>query len=322
MNEQIATKKEKATASLALQIDSSKRNVKGNPPSNVEIAALLDQRLKDPRRAEVISYLANDPKFYKQWLTLVEATQEGFQQSAQQGSQQSAQQSSQRSAQKNAQQNRSSSHLDDQPVMATTPVIKRVGQWFKTNLTVSTLSGTGFAAAAALVLMINVNNEQPVDIDGLYSGYGKNWQTMPEMPLPKRGLGNLFAPEKTSQRKALEAGLAKGLENLGEKFAIENVETTKLSRVTIKDSGLEATEFNVLFDAGRLAALSHFRCQLTDSADFYQSTKEVTEKLLADLEKSGSPEAKQIAMTYRQHQTESNAVCAFSAGAIGVVSAK
>jgi len=85
---------------------------------------------------------------------------------------------------------------------------------------------------------------------------------------------------------------------------------------------LEATEFNVLFDAGRLAALSHFRCQLTDSADFYQSTKEVTEKLLADLEKSGSPEAKQIAMTYRQHQTESNAVCAFSAGAIGVVSAK
>ena len=314
MNEQIATKKEKATASLALQIDSSKRSVKGNPPSNVEIAALLDQRLKDPRRAEVISYLANDPKFYKQWLSLVEATQEGFQQSAQQ--------SSQRSAQKSTLQNRSSSHLDDQPAMATTPVIKRVGQWFKTNLTVSTLSGTGFAAAAALVLMINVNNEPPVDIDGLYSGYGKNWQTMPEMPLPKRGLGNLFAPEKTSQRKALEAGLAKGLENLGEKFAIENVETTTLSRVTIKDSGLEATEFNALFDAGRLAALSHFRCQLNDSADFYQSTKEVTEKLIADLEKSGSPEAKQIATTYRQHQTEANAVCAFSAGAIGVVSAK
>jgi hypothetical protein len=207
--------------------------------------------------------------------------------------------------------------------MATTPVIKRVGQWFKANLTVSTLSGTGFAAAAALVLMVNVNNEQPVDIDGLYAGYGKNWQTMPETTfLPKRGLGNLFAAEKTPQRKALEAGLARGLETLGDKFSIENVETATLSRVTIKDSGLATAEFNTLFDAGRLAALSHFRCQLKDSADFYQSTKAVTEQLIADLEKNGSPEAKQITSPYRQHQSETNAVCAFSAGAMAVVSAK
>ncbi len=311
MSEQIATKTERATVSLALQLDSGRRSGNGNRPTNEEIAALRDGRLTDSRRREVISFLANDPQIYHQWLNLVEATHT------------EADQVTATADLSTSIGGDSGATLSDQDeVERDINIVNRVGRWIRNNVVTTTLSGTGFAAAAALVLMVNINNQQVTDVDGLYTQYGQHWQTMPDMPLPTRSLGNLFAPAKSKQRQALETGIAFGLDMLGTQFIIEGVETEKLARVSQQESGLDRTEYSAFYDAGRLAALSHFRCQLNDSSQFYVTAQVATDSVVASLTQVASQEAKTLVQTYQSGQSERDAVCSFASGAIGLLKAK
>ena len=57
-------------ALLGIHLAQSGGQVKGSPPSDEELALLMDGALADERRAEVLSHLAHRPERYRQWLSL------------------------------------------------------------------------------------------------------------------------------------------------------------------------------------------------------------------------------------------------------------
>lgn len=59
-------------ALLGIQLAEAERLGKGSPPSDEELALLLEGQLDSARRAEVLSHLAARPERYRQWLDLAE----------------------------------------------------------------------------------------------------------------------------------------------------------------------------------------------------------------------------------------------------------
>lgn len=57
-------------ALLGIHLAQTGGQVKGSPPSDEELALLMDGVLDDERRAEVLSHLAHRPERYRQWLNL------------------------------------------------------------------------------------------------------------------------------------------------------------------------------------------------------------------------------------------------------------
>ena len=59
-------------ALLGINLAQHGRVAKGSPPSDEELALLMEGGLSDERRAEVLSHLAARPDRYRQWLEFVE----------------------------------------------------------------------------------------------------------------------------------------------------------------------------------------------------------------------------------------------------------
>lgn len=332
MSDQETNRDDKARVSLALPLDSANRvakgdALKGNAPTDEELAALIDQRLQADRRTEILSHIANDPLIYKKWLRLVEASEIAADVGQHSGSTDEA---SPDTTQASTPLVRGVSQTtpSDQPKDSTqkageeTPakvdysnVVPIRGSKNKPqkkkpakNSRLLGFIGAGMAASAAL-LMVNVSFKSAQSIDGLYDSYGQSWSGLPAYELPTRSVGGLLQPEKSAAVKVLETGLVKGLDALGPQFQLPDILRDELANVSQAESGLDASDYDLLKNTGQFATIAKLKCDSNAVEYFYQSAHSVGKSLSKDLAKLDLAEAKAIAQQFTSQSSDKDAVC-------------
>lgn len=287
MTDNQINKLERAQVQLALQVEGGDRQLYGNPPTAEELAAMADNKLDDTRRAQVMSYLANDPQYYRQWITLVESLHDETQ-----------------------------SAIEQTPQIKPVGAMQRVTDWLSNNFGKAAFAtGTGaFAVAAAVILMLQPAVDLNKGVGTTYDRWGKQWDSVPKPSLGQRGATLVFG-EKSGESKALAGGIASGLAALGPTFKINGISADEVA-LTPGETGLDETTFEVFHESGRIAAISHFRCQQTTDAAFYGHVNGLLDKVDEDLQSVTGEQSAALGKVLHSKADAKQRVCQFAEVAI------
>lgn len=287
MTDNQINKLERAQVQLALQVEGGDRQLYGNPPTAEELAAMAESRLDDTRRVQVMSYLANDPQYYRQWITLVESIQD-----------------------------ETLSVTEQSPQIKPVGAMQRVTDWLSNNFGKAAFaSGTGaFAVAAAVILMLQPSADLNQGVGTAYDRWGSQWDSVPEPTLGQRGAKLVFG-EKSAESKALSGGIATGLAALGPTFSINGVSEDEVTLSSV-ETGLDENTFEVFHESGRIAAISHFRCQQTTDPEFYTHVNGLLDKVGSKLQTVSGAQSTALGDVLQAKGDAKQRVCQFAEVAI------
>lgn len=252
----------------------------GERPDAEELAALYENHLSSDRRAEVMSYIANDESVYAQWLMLFEYADEfGVEE------------------QVAVPVIRSAGETRTGPQEQRTSLSDRLGRFFNIY---TLFPGTALAGLAVFLMFFHVS--QPTGLDQLYQQYGTS--VSGRLELPTRSLGN-FWTDPEPERFFLSQGFRAGLDRLNVDAPELELLADEAEQPAAGTSGED--EEQTLKAVGEWAALSRVQCP-GQNEDFFVAADQVWVTLQARLDTIDTPYAVALAgSTQKIRASESGA---------------
>lgn len=239
------TRRERISALLGLDLPRDQGGPVGARPDTEDLAALLDGRLDDTRRARVISHLVHDDALYEEWQLLA-------------------------------------AHADllpDAQASGESAAPEPAPWWRRWRGWRPALAAAGVAAALTVVVL----TRQGDPIDGLYRDHGDtlaaNLGELPEIA------SRSMPAEWNDWQTALAAGTYDGLAKLGIEGDVMGIRRTDLKEAAARYAGGNTDARKPVHDTGRLALMALVACQTGSpgpAADVLKQLEKRWEKVAPD----------------------------------------
>lgn len=300
---------DQAIACLSLNIGKVKSSPAGNDPSDADLSALIEGRLDDVRRAQVISHIANNKTIYSRWLRLIEdmaylgeITPDVI-----------------------------AEEIATSAGTAKSTTLSEKLRNFFTPKTVGIFGG-GFAAATiALLVILALPLNQVINIsqgiDDAYIDWGSalsaEWANTPESQKPKpitkpkysSSRKFTFKPViKSDIRKIIETGFRDGSTKIKDyPFDSYRVDPASLSNITPDQvAGISADDYSLFYNTGRLAAIASMQCVIAPTSQRLEDLYKVASVLVNGLKNTQAAEINPIVENFDTTRDQSSAVCQLS----------
>lgn len=298
------SRSDKAAALLALGL--SREPAAFDRPSDEELAQLLEAEagvapMDSTRRAQIMDSIANDAETFARWMALVESAETlglaGF-----------AASSEARAREKSA---------------AGESLLAKITGWFANPLGGLTAAGGGLVAASALFFMVLSPGGLEGQLNDLYEGHGGQWSERPAAVSLTRDLGRDSMRVLNAEDSALSEGVQEGLAALGPEFKLH-----RLLPASEAEPAPESTRksLQTLRAAGKLAAISYFKCSLVAEPEYFERALELQNALAKKLAESGDATSQALRETLQQTRARGNdaetQVCGFGETVVDRVSAQ
>lgn len=289
-----------AIAQLALQLStSSDQDLPANTNLAEMISALLDNRLPEFERAKLLSLIANNPELYSQWIELAESYL-------------ILQQSSEIIRKSKTTKTESQG------------LLKKLLDWWTKPSDFPNVFGSGLATATVIVLaMIMIPTQKQInlsdDLDALYKEHGLDITSLSKQQVKPtiefsttKGLEfDRLLPEYI---RALQTGFLSGAINLNKDEFIQwgyDLENYKVLKPNELES-LELSQFNWLFEVGRLSALVSIPCELDNHSLLSDTSYEITRDLLNSQNIEINENMNNIVTAFNTNTNKQAALCSLS----------
>lgn len=256
--------KERQLAVMALHLARASGPAVGPPPSDEELAALLEQRLDANRHAQVLSHLLADEVLYARWFALRESVAWLGEPAATHSPQ------------------------------AATPVPEHRGLAGLLRALFARPAWSGAVAAALLAVILlpaGLRPDYAGEIDRLYGTLptvtGADWP--PATGTAVRAAGPMASGPLRTQ---LGQGLRAGMDRVGPEFALPGVAPEHLARSDLADRfarGLPSRR--AAYELGRLTVVATIACRQAPQSEIFDETLRQLRAIREELASAGSREA-------------------------------
>jgi hypothetical protein len=231
----------------------------GAEPSDEELASYYEGGLNETRRAQILSYISNDPNVYTRWLSLVEL----------------------------------GDLLSLKEPLATTQseqqkesLFARISSLFFSRMF---LSGVSFASVALVIVALQFNSKTP-SITNIYADYGELSSDI-KVTLPTRSFSPFAAPPKPGD-VVLSEGVYQGLKQLDKTMWFEDLHRYKFD-VNKMLTDLDEVEAQLLLELGAWSAISFAYCH-SGKDDFFTASTETVQAIITNLSEVGTQYSSQL----------------------------
>jgi len=296
MTSPVDKSREAAQALLALGL--TREQAKFHEPSDEELACLIEQNTNAPldstRKAQIMDAIANDPATFERWMGLVETAQ-----TLELG---------------NFAADAASAKVQATSASEASPLsqfISFIGDHVRGLMAAGGAMGM---AAVALVFLLPVGMDSRVS--GLYDDYGQQWDSRPEQLDVIRGGNSTTVAELSVEDNLLKSGIQAGLALLGSDFRIRGIDETLSDMPTDSISSDKAFALNAI---GQIAAISHFKCSLGASDEYYRKAWDAIQAFSPEFEKADDDTSKALSKTINRQGKAETQVCRVSKVVVGRV---
>ncbi len=247
-------------------------------PDLETLIAFYKNELTKKDRNTVISYIANDPETYQQWITLVESEAEF-------------------------------KEVPKPKRLNNLVVVKKRNIIDFFNYKLANWGGALVAACFTLALFLTLPNHgqlQYTNVSALYQTYSV--ETKPSLPT-RRYMNNVVIDLNNEQLTSTLSGIGTGLTQLGNLFSIKQITVEKLSNNGIPLNPPKAQKLQPFFIAGYLATITYFHCENKNANQaFFLSAN----KILWDKKKIFEPILTNSTEIYSTHLNDRVRACLFT----------
>lgn len=291
MTSPVDKSREAAQALLALGL--TREQAEFHVPSDEELARLIEQNTSEPldstRKAQIMDAIANDPATFERWMGLVETAHTlelgNFAADA-------------------AHVESSSTSVNEDSPSLLSQFVSFIGDHVRGLMAAGGAMGM---AAVALVFLLPVGMDSRVS--GLYDDYGQQWDSQPEQLDVIRGGKSTTVAELSVEDSQLKSGIQAGLALLGSDFRIRGIDETVSDAPTDSIDSDKAFALNAI---GQIAAISHFKCSLGASDEYYRKAWDAIQAFAPEFETADDDTSKALSKTIKRQGNAETQVCRVS----------